>query len=96
LAQNKEEAIKMLGRMLRAQLAAYGPVDQRCILTLSKLQLVQTEQTDYLEKALDQLWNQHSTSASPKSKAARVATSKKSNKMLKKLSFRKKVAKLNN
>lgn len=95
MAKNKEEAIKMLGRMLRAQLAAYGAEDERCILTLSKLQLVQTEQTDYLEKALDQLWDQHSTAASPGSKAARVAAAKKSNKMLKKLSFRKKVAKLN-
>lgn len=94
LAKNKEEAIKMLGRMLRAQLAAYGSLDERCILTLSKIQLVQTEQTDYLEKALEQLWNQHSTSASPKTKAAQVATSKRSSKMLKKLSFRKKVAKL--
>ena len=94
LAKQKEEAIKMLGRMLRAQLAAHGPVDQRCILTLSKLQLVQTEDTDYLEKALDQLWNQHSTSASP-SKAARVAAAKKSNKTIKKFSFRKKMAKMN-
>jgi hypothetical protein len=94
LAKNKEEAIKMLGRMLRAQLAVYGALDERCILTLSKLQLVQTEQTDYLEKALEQLWDQHSTSASPSSKAARVATSKKSNRMMKKLSFRKKAAKL--
>lgn len=96
LAKNKEEAIKMLGRMLRAQLAVYGALDERCILTLSKLQLVQTEETDYLEKALEQLWDQHSTSASPSSKAARVATSKKSNRMMKKLSFRKKAAKLNN
>lgn len=94
LVKRKEEAIKMLGRMLRAQLAAYGPIDKGCVLTLSKLQLVQNEETDYLEKALDQLWNQHSKSASP-SKSAKAAATKKSNKMVKRFAFRKKVAKLN-
>ena len=80
LAKNKEEATKMLGRMLRAQLAVYGATDDRCVLTLSKLQLVQTEKTDYLEKALDQLWDQHSSKASPSSKNARVAANKRSTK----------------
>eukprot|EP00544_Gedaniella_sp_CCMP2646_P002739 CAMPEP_0202510508 /NCGR_PEP_ID=MMETSP1361-20130828/53331_1 /ASSEMBLY_ACC=CAM_ASM_000849 /TAXON_ID=210615 /ORGANISM="Staurosira complex sp., Strain CCMP2646" /LENGTH=1231 /DNA_ID=CAMNT_0049144775 /DNA_START=24 /DNA_END=3719 /DNA_ORIENTATION=+ len=94
LAKNKEEATKMLGRMLRAQLAAYGASDDRCVLTLSKLQLVQTEKTGYLEKALDQLWDQHSNKASPSSKRERVAANKRSTKMMKKLSFRKKAAKL--
>jgi tetratricopeptide (TPR) repeat protein len=93
LAHNKEEATKMLSRMLRAQLDAYGPDDERCVLTLSKLHLVQTRKTDYLEKALEQLWSLH-TSASVSSKSSKISTNAKSKNMLKKFSFGKKVAKL--
>jgi tetratricopeptide (TPR) repeat protein len=93
LAHNQEEASKMLSRMLRAQLDAYGPDDERCVLTLSKLQLVQTRKTDYLEKAMEQLWNQH-TNARISSKSSKISTNAKSKNMLKKFSFGKKVAKL--
>jgi tetratricopeptide (TPR) repeat protein len=93
LAHKKEEATKMLSRMLRAQLDAYGPDDERCVLTLRKLQVVQTRKTNNLEQALEQLWTQH-TSACTASKFSKSATSTKVKNMLKKYSFRKKVAKL--
>jgi tetratricopeptide (TPR) repeat protein len=92
LAHNKEEATKMLSRMLRAQLDAYGPDDERCVLTLRKLQLVQNRKTNYLEKSLEQLLTQHS-SACTASKSSKTAMNTKS-KNMKKYSFRKKVVKL--
>lgn len=83
----------MLSRMLRAQIDAYGPDHELCVLTLGKLQLVQTQDTGFLGKALEQLRSQH-TASSTASKSAKTATGKKSKKVLKKLSFSKKAAKL--
>ena len=36
----------MLSRMLRAQVEAHGPGDPRCIATMSKLRLIEAQETD--------------------------------------------------